>query len=47
MIALSADATPAALQQATRAGFSGYLTKPLHLRKLFDALERAVGETAA
>jgi PAS domain S-box-containing protein len=39
MVAVSADATPQAMQVATEAGFTAYLSKPLHLRSLLKCLD--------
>ena len=43
-IAVSADAMPAAIESAGRAGFSAYMTKPLDVRKLLRAVDTALGE---
>jgi CheY-like chemotaxis protein/nitrogen-specific signal transduction histidine kinase len=39
MVAVSADAAPQAMQVATQAGFTAYLSKPLHLRSLLKCLD--------
>jgi CheY-like chemotaxis protein/anti-sigma regulatory factor (Ser/Thr protein kinase) len=43
-IAVSADAMPAAIESAGRAGFSAYMTKPLDVRKFLHAVDTALGE---
>ena len=43
-IAVSADAMPAAIASAARAGFSAYMTKPLDVRKFLHAVDTALGE---
>ena len=43
-IAVSADAMPAAIESATRAGFSAYMTKPLDVRQFLRAVDTALGE---
>jgi PAS domain S-box-containing protein len=42
MVALSAEAAPAAIREAHEAGFADYITKPLDLRKLLASLDAAV-----
>ncbi len=42
VIAVSANAMPADLAQAREAGFDGYLTKPLDMQRLLDAVDRAL-----
>ena len=39
VIALSADAMPRTIREGIAAGFSHYLTKPLDIPKLIEALE--------
>ena len=43
-IAVSADAMPAAIESAGRAGFSAYMTKPLDVRMFLRAVDTALGE---
>jgi len=43
-VAVSADAMPAAIESARRAGFSAYLTKPLDVRMFLRAVDTALGE---
>lgn len=42
ILALTANALPDEMTRAKAAGFDGYLTKPLHLNLLKDALERSL-----
>jgi len=42
VIAVSANAMPADLEDAQRAGFADYLTKPVHLPRLLDLVDRAL-----
>jgi CheY-like chemotaxis protein len=42
VIALSADAMPADVERARRAGFSDYITKPIEVPELIRVLERAL-----
>ena len=42
VIALSADAMPAEIERGRRAGFARYLTKPVIIDHLFDALDGAL-----
>jgi len=47
VIAVSANAMPADLEQARQAGFDDYVTKPLELGLLLAALDKALGAQAA
>ncbi len=42
VIAVSANAMPADLDDAQRAGFADYLTKPVHLPRLLDLVDRTL-----
>ena len=42
VIAVSANAMPADLEDAQRAGFADYLTKPVHLPRLLDLVDRTL-----
>ena len=42
VIAVSANAMPADLVDAQRAGFADYLTKPVHLPRLLSVVDRAL-----
>ena len=42
VIAVSANAMPADLEDAQRAGFADYLTKPVHLPRLLDVVDRTL-----
>ncbi len=42
VIAVSANAMPADLEDAQRAGFAAYLTKPVHLAQLLDLVDRTL-----
>ena len=43
-LALSADAMPAAIERAERAGFKAYLTKPLNVKKLLHCIDKILAE---
>ena len=43
-IALSADAMPAALERAERAGFKAYLTKPLNVKLFLQCLDKVLSD---
>jgi len=43
-VALSADAMPAALERAERAGFKAYLTKPLNMKLFLQCVDKVLGE---
>jgi CheY-like chemotaxis protein len=43
-IALSADAMPAALERAERAGFKAYLTKPLNVKLFLQCLDKVLDD---
>jgi len=43
VIALSADAMPASITAAERAGFRAYLTKPLDVAEFLRAIDDALG----
>jgi len=43
IIALTADALKGTEEKLIKAGFDGYLTKPLRIRDLADELERVTG----
>ena len=47
VIALSANAMPRDIEKGLQAGFFQYLTKPIKLNKLMDALESAMAFAAA
>jgi PAS domain S-box-containing protein len=46
VIAVSANAMPGDVEQARRAGFSEYLTKPLEMKRLLDVVDRALEQLA-
>ena len=46
VLALSANAMPGAVERGLKAGFLGYLTKPVDIPKMMAALRDALGETA-
>ena len=43
-VALSADAMPAALERAERAGFKAYLTKPLNVKRLLQCIDKVLAD---
>jgi len=43
-VALSADAMPAALERAERAGFKAYLTKPLNVKLFLQCLDKVLDD---
>ena len=42
-VALSADAMPASIERAERAGFKAYLTKPLNVKNFLHCVDRILG----
>ena len=42
-VAVSADAMPAAIERAERAGFKAYLTKPLNIRNFLACVDKMLG----
>ena len=45
VIALSANASPAVIERGLRAGFRRYLTKPVNLEELIQAMEELLGDS--
>jgi len=43
-VALSADAMPAALERAERAGFKAYLTKPLNVKLFLQCIDKVLAQ---
>jgi CheY-like chemotaxis protein len=43
-VAVSADAMPAALERAERAGFKAYLTKPLNVKLFLQCLDKVLAD---
>ena len=43
-VALSADAMPAAIERAERAGFKAYLTKPLNVKSFLHCVDRILAD---
>jgi CheY-like chemotaxis protein len=43
-VALSADAMPAALEPAERAGFKAYLTKPLNVKLFLRCIDKVLAD---
>ncbi|HZT55161.1 MAG TPA: ATP-binding protein, partial [Burkholderiaceae bacterium] len=44
-VALSADAMPASIERAERAGFKAYLTKPLNVKSFLHCIDRVLAAT--